>query len=141
MGDGISIYETRHWEVILLPDQAYLGRCVVVLKRECGKLSNLTLDEWIDFHNNIVKKLEFAFKKAFNATMFNWSCLMNNAFKAENPKPQVHWHLRPRYEKDVEFAKEKFQDLEFSHHYNKERKMIVSKDVLEKISEEVKKCF
>jgi diadenosine tetraphosphate (Ap4A) HIT family hydrolase len=139
MEDETIIYETDFWKVVLFPDQAYLGRCVIVLKRDCGEISNLTSDEWMDFHKSIVQKLESAFKKAFNATMFNWTCLMNNAFKAENPKPHVHWHFRPRYREDVKFAGEQFQDLEFAHHYNRERKMIVSKDVLEKISEEVKK--
>lgn len=133
------IHETDFWKVILIPDQSYLGRSVIVLKGDCGEMSSLTSDEWIDFHENIVKKLESAFKRAFDATMFNWTCLMNNAFKAQDPKPQVHWHFRPRYREDVTFAGEHFQDLEFGHHYSKEREMIVSKDILEKISEEVRK--
>ena len=102
-------------------------------------MSNLTSNEWTDFHTNIVKKLEPAFKKAFNATMFNWTCLMNNAYKSKNPKPQVHWHFRPRYRNNVKFAGEQFKDLEFAHHYNRERKKIVSKDILKKISGEIKK--
>lgn len=134
-----QIFETKYWKVLLLPDQAYLGRCVIALKRDCGELSNLTSDEWIDFQKNIVQKLESAFKKAFNATMFNWTCLMNNAFKAETPKPQVHWHFRPRYKENVKFAGEQFQDLEFAHHYGRERKKIVSKETLELIAKELRK--
>ena len=139
MKDEALIYETDFWKVVLISDQAYLGRCVIVLKRDCGEMSNLTSNEWTDFHKNIVQKLESAFKKAFNATMFNWCCLMNNAYQVENPQPYVHWHFRPRYKADVKFVGEQFQDLEFAHHYNRERKMIVSKDVLEKISKEIKK--
>ena len=139
MEEETIIYETDFWKVVLFPNQAYLGRCVIVLKRDCGEISNLTSDEWLDFHKNIIQKLESVFKKAFNATMFNWTCLMNDAFKSENPKPHVHWHFRPRYKNDVEFAGEQFQDLEFGHHYSRERKKIVFRDMLEKISEEVKK--
>lgn len=139
MDEEIIIFETKFWKVILSDDQAYLGRCVIVLKRDCGEMSNLTSDEWMDFHTNIVKKLETTFKKAFDATMFNWTCLMNNAFKAENPKPHVHWHFRPRYNHNVKFEGGQFQDLEFAHHYNRERKNFVSKELLKKISEEVKK--
>ncbi len=139
MEDEIIIYETDFWKVVLFPNQVYLGRCVIVLKRDCGEMSNLTPDEWMDFHKNVVQKLEYAFKKAFNATMFNWCCLMNHAFQSKNPKPHVHWHFIPRYKEDVEFAGKKFQDLEFAHHYNLERKMIVSKDILKNISEQVKK--
>lgn len=138
MEDETIIYETDFWKVVLFPDQAYLGRCVIVLKRDCGEMSNITFDEWMDFHKNIVQTLESAFKKAFNATMFNWTCLMNHAYKKNPPKPFVHWHFRPRYKEYVTFAGEKFQDLEFSHHYSTQRKMIVSKDVLKKISEAIK---
>lgn len=139
MDNETIMYETNFWKVVLFSDQAYLGRCVIVLKRNCAELSNLTPDEWVDFHTNIVQKLEYAFKKAFNATMFNWTCLMNHAYQKNPPKPFCHWHFRPRYREVIQFAGEKFQDLEFAHHYNLERKMIVSQDVLEKISKEIKK--
>ena len=139
MEEETILFETDFWKIVLSPDQDYLGRCVIILKRDSGEMSNITSDEWFDIHKNIITKLESALKKAFDATMFNWTCLMNNAFKAKNPKPHVHWHFRPRYNHDVTFAGEKFQDVEFSHHYSRKRKNIVSKDVLKKISEEVRK--
>ncbi|MCK5149441.1 HIT family protein [Candidatus Pacearchaeota archaeon] len=141
MDEELILFKTKFWKVVLFPDQAYLGRCEIVLKRDSGEMSNLTSEEWLDFHENIVKKLEFTFKKVFDATMFNWTCLMNNAYKSGNPKPQVHWHFRPRYNHEVKFAGEQFQDMEFARHYNRERKMIVSKEILQKISKEVKKCL
>ena len=76
MQDEFILYETEFWKVILSDEQSYLGRSVIILKRNCGELSNLTSEEWLDFHKNIVKKLELTFKKIFNATMFNWGCLM-----------------------------------------------------------------
>ena len=93
----------------------------------------------IDFYENIVCKLEYVLKKTFNATMFNWTCLMNDAFKSDEPKPQIHWHFRPRYKKIVKFNNEQFEDLEFAHHYSRERKNIVSDDMLKKISNKIKK--
>jgi|SRR3989344_4782962 len=134
----IVLFETIYWKIILFEDQAYLGRCVIVLKRHCDELSNLTLDEWSDFYE-VVKKLEFALKKTFKATMFNWACLMNDAYKSKNPKPQVHWHFRPRYNSDVLFMGEKFEDLEFAHHYSRERKKIVSYEFLKEIAKEISK--
>jgi diadenosine tetraphosphate (Ap4A) HIT family hydrolase len=83
---GEIIFETKYWTVKLFPDQAYLGRCVILLNRDCGNLSGLTKEEVLDFHENIVKKLESTFKKVFDATMFNWTCLMNHAYKKENTK-------------------------------------------------------
>lgn len=78
------IFETKHWEVYLNPDQYYLGRCVLSAIRNVGTLSDLTKDEWLDFAK-LVKKIESSFKKAFGATMFNWTCLMNNAFQEKTP--------------------------------------------------------
>lgn len=132
------LFQTKFWEIKLSENQAYLGRCVILLKRNCGELSMLNSEEWGDYII-IVKRLEFAFKKAFDATMFNWTCLMNNAFQEKNPKPRVHWHFRPRYNHNVNFAGEKFEDLEFAHHYSSERHKIVQKLVLEEIAKEVKK--
>ncbi len=141
MNEKIILFETNFWKVILIDDQAYLGRCCVYFKRDCRKLSDLTHDEWTDFHSNVVIKLENALKKTFKATMFNWTCLMNNAYKDKNPNPQVHWHFRPRYNHKVKFANQEFQDLEFAHHYSRERKFIVSDNVLKKISEKIKNCL
>ncbi len=139
MKEEFILYETKFWRVILINEQSYLGRCVILLKRDCEELSKLTSEEWLDFHENVVKKLESVFKKVFNATMFNWSCLMNNAYQDKNPKPYVHFHFRPRYKDKIEFSGEVFSDPDFAHHYNRERKDFVSEELLRKISDEIKK--
>lgn len=79
-------------------------------------MSDLTEDEWLDFAK-LAKKMESGFKAVFGATMFNWACLMNNAYQEKDPKPHVHWHFRPRYQAPVEFSNMKFEDNEFGHHY------------------------
>jgi diadenosine tetraphosphate (Ap4A) HIT family hydrolase len=131
------IFETKFWKVVIAPDQAYLGRCYVILKRHCGDLAELENSEWSDFIE-IVKKVESALKKSFNATMFNWTCLMNNAYRNDPPNPHVHWHLRPRYNHKVEFAGEVFEDPEFGHHYSRERKQEISDVVKKKIVDRIK---
>ena len=133
----MEILETNLWKVILLPDQAYLGRSVVVLKRDCGNLSSLTTEEWADLQKVIIK-LEKAFKETFKPTMFNWACLMNGAYQESPPKPQVHFHFIPRYRNKVEFAGIMFEDLEFANPYSLTRKQIVSEEVLEKIKDVIK---
>ena len=110
------IFETKDWKVYLNPDQYYLGRCRVVVKRGVDRLSDLTNNEWLDFAR-LVKKFETGLKKAFMATMFNWTCLMNNAYQNNPPNPHVHWHVRPRYKKAVNFEGLKFEDKEFGNHY------------------------
>jgi diadenosine tetraphosphate (Ap4A) HIT family hydrolase len=121
-----------------MSDQTYLGRSVVVLKREnCGDLAELTKEEMLDFLE-LVGRLENAFRKAFNATMFNWSCLMNLAYQNVPPDPHVHWHFRPRYDHTVTFFGLDFIDPNFGKHYD----LSTDRDigvVRKKITEEVKK--
>jgi diadenosine tetraphosphate (Ap4A) HIT family hydrolase len=114
------IFETKHWRVTLSEKQTYLGRCVVDLIGSAGSLSELSEVEWQDFAA-VVKKLESAIIKAFGPRLFNWSCLLNNAFKSAHPQPHVHWHCRPRYNLPVEVLETVFLDPDFGHHYNRVR--------------------
>ena len=134
------ILETPFWIVKLNEDQQYLGRSTIVLKRDCGALSDLTQEEGQDFLT-LVKRLETLLKTTFNATMFNWTCLMNDSYKSTPPDPQVHWHVRPRYDHPVEFAGETFTDPNFAHHYlrGREDKKVLSEELFEKVVLELKK--
>jgi diadenosine tetraphosphate (Ap4A) HIT family hydrolase len=111
------IFETPYWQVLLSRDQTYFGRCYIPLKRSCGDLALLTSEEVLDFHQYVVGPLEQIFRGAFNATMFNWSCLMNNAYQVPDPKPQVHWHFRPRFAQPVVLDGFHYKDPNFGHHY------------------------
>ena len=111
------VFESNYWRVVLAEEQTYLGYCIVILKRDqCGDLADVTPEEFLDFLQ-LVKGFETALKKAFNASMFNWSCLMNNAYQKTPPTPHVHWHVKPRYNHKVEVGGEVFEDLNFGHHY------------------------
>ena len=134
----IKITETPYWIVELNSDQAYLGRCYISLKRPCGDLAELGEDEILDFLN-LVKAMENSLKKSFGAIMFNVGCLMNNAYKSENPRPQVHWHFIPRYNHAVEVGGTEFKDAEFAHHYNNNRHFNTGPEVLNKIAEEIRR--
>lgn len=101
-------------------------------------MADLKKEEWLDFAM-LVKNLESSMKKAFHATMFNWACLMNNAYREKNPEPHVHWHFKPRYNHKVNFAGTTFEDPEFGEHYSRERKQKVSREVEVKIIEAIRK--
>lgn len=132
------IFETDDWVVALNEDQAYLGRSLVVLKRNCDAFSNIKEEEIIDFLN-VVKKFEKALKKSFGAEMFNRTLLMNNTYKNNPPNPQVHWHVRPRYRNEVNFSGFKFKDPNFANHYNREAKRYIDEELSFKIIEKIKK--
>lgn len=134
--DHKILFETEHWKVILMDEQSYLGRSVVVLKGSRGDLADLSEEELIDFLG-VVRRYESLLRRVFGATMFNWACLMNNAYQDPDPKPHVHWHVRPRYKDPVHLAGEVFEDPNFGHHYlrGSEGDKIVSSELLQKISE------
>ncbi len=134
-----QLFETKYWNVVLLEEQRYLGRSVVELKRECGDLADLTEEEILDFFQ-IIAKMQDLLRKTFDATMFNWACLMNNAYQEVTPKPQIHWHFIPRYNHEVTFVSETFKDINFGHHHlkNGEGDRIVSPELRTKIAEELR---
>lgn len=135
-----EIYETDFWRVVLAEDQTYLGYCLIKLKRrECSDLADLTEEELLDFFN-VVKKLEYALRNSFDATIFNWSCLMNNAYQNIPPTPHMHWHCRPRYNHPVLFAGLDFVDHLFGHHYEwPQVKRILNDNVRSMVIEEIRK--
>jgi len=130
-------FETKLWKATLADDQYYLGRCFIDLKRHASSLSELTKEEILDFLD-VVKKIESALKKSFNAEMFNWTCLMNNAYKNTPSNPHVHWHFRPRYRDKFEFLDLIFEDKEFGHHYERKTDRILPEDIRTKIIERIR---
>ena len=111
-----QVYESSLWSVFLSDKQDYIGRCILVLKRHCGSLSGLTDDEWEELRK-LICDVETCLKTVLGATMCNWSCLMNSFYKASDPDPHLHIHVRPRYDKPVMLNGSTYIDNEFGHHY------------------------
>ena len=126
------IYETALWRVVLPQNQCLLGRCVVSLKRHCGDLAGLTPDELLDWLK-VVAVLEPAVRSAFGATMFNWSCYMNFAYREAAPDPHVHWWAAPRYQQAVTLGGLTFEDPEFGGPYSHARWVEVPAEVRREI--------
>jgi len=131
------IFETRHWHVILNRDQALLGKTVVASRRHCENLSSLTVDEWTDLKSVIIK-LESALKKAFSCEPINWSCLMNGAYE-NRTAPHIHWHVDPRYCKEVKYAGLKFIDPNYGNPHDYKRINVLPKETLDLIIGEIRK--
>lgn len=134
-GEDMQITETEKWRVVLDPNQQFLGKAFVTLLEHKSSLSDLDEADWRDFEI-LVKRLESAFKKAFQPSHFNWSCLMNIA--AMNGKEtHVHWHIHPRYDKSVKVDGEIFKDTQWNPRKEK-ADHIVNKKVLQIISDKIK---
>ncbi len=111
-----QVYESKSWSAFLSDEQDYIGRCILVLKRHCNSLSELTDEEW-DELRNLVRRVEACLKAVMGATLCNWSCLMNSFYKEAAPDPHLHIHVRPRYDKPVMLNGNTYSDSEFGHHY------------------------
>ena len=126
--DYLLLSQTEFWRICLAPNQSLLGRCVIHLKRHCGDLADLTQDELLEFLN-VVKSVEGSTRLAFGATMFNWSCYMNHAYRENPPNPHIHWWAVPRYDHKVEFGGLAFEDPHFGNPYDHYRWLEVQKEL------------
>ena len=108
----MKLYSGKNWEVIFVDwCQDFPGNCIISCDKE--SLSDLTNEDWIEL-GCIEKELERVSKVVFNATMYNFACLMNNAYK-DKEKPHVHFHFIPRYEGDRVILNKKYKDKHFGY--------------------------
>lgn len=98
----LTIYKTKHWIWSLRPEQPTIGSSILSLKRESFSMSNLTDEELLDY-KKIVKVVEGALSKAFNYDKINYLMLMM-------VDKQVHYHVIPRYHKEISFNEETWKD-------------------------------
>ena len=127
-----QLYESKSWSVFLSDEQDYIGRCILVLKRHCNSLAELTEDEW-DELRSLVCKVEACLKAVLGATLCNWSCLMNSFYKAPMPDPHLHIHVRPRYAQPVTLSGNIYIDSEFGHHYALHKNSLIPGKVTEEV--------
>lgn len=108
------LYKSDNWEVVFVDwCQEFPGQCILSSNKE--SLSDLSNDEWIEL-GILEKELERVCKKLFNSTMFNFACLMNNAYR-DNEKPHVHFHFIPRYKNKLEIFNKVYKDKHFGYNF------------------------
>lgn len=134
------VTETDYWCVLLHHNQAYFGRCTVILKRHCEALSELENDEWMDLRG-VVAQLEGVFRASFGAAPSNWTCLMNGGYRVDPPIPHVHLHFRPRYRTQIHFGGITFSDPEFGSHYDNAKEQLLPDTVFQRLVAMLKKTL
>lgn len=108
----MTLYQGKYWEIVFVNwCQEFPGQCIISCNKET--LSELTSEEWKEL-GFLEKELERICKKLFGATMFNFACLMNNAYK-DNEKPHVHFHFIPRYNDHIILFNKKYVDKHFGY--------------------------
>ena len=141
----MNLYKGKNWDVVFGEwCQKYPGYCIISNNKR--SLNELTDEEWIEL-GKIEKELERVCKKVFGATMFNFCCLMNNAYR-DNEIPKVHYHFVPRYKEGIILFNKKYKDRHFGYNFwkwelniLKNQKDIFTKEERLKIFDMMKKEF
>ena len=110
------LLESEHWSAYLADEQDYIGRCILISRRHCGSIAELTPEEWTEL-KRVMDELEHCCKEVLSADLCNWSCLMNNFYKKKEADPHIHFHLRPRCRQPIVINGNSYADEEFGHHY------------------------
>ena len=134
------LHKSLHWSVYLADVQDYVGRCILVLNRHCGSLSELDISEWIEL-KTIIDRLEYIYKNILGAELSNWTCLLNNFYKEATPNPHLHLHVRPRYKNAVLINNHSYMDTEFAHHYALKKEVLLLDDDKQTLYALMKKHF
>lgn len=132
------LFENTDWMVFLSDKQDYIGRLFVLAKEHIPSLSDLTINQWISL-KNIINSCERMIKDELNATMINWTCLMNDTYKSYHPQPHLHFHVRPRYKHPISILDHTYLDDEFGHHYLNHKNSLLSESEIDALHRLLKK--
>jgi len=126
------IKEYKYWLINIHENQGYLGRCVILCKREDAlDLADTTTEEQKELFS-ILKDLKNASKVCFNPDWFNYAFL-GNEFR------HLHAHFIPRYAKPKEFMGMHFEDRLYGHNYITDHNFITPEELLMEIIRLLKK--
>ena len=110
----MELYNGKYWNVIYGDwCQEFPGYCIISSNK--GKLSDLTPEEWIEL-GTLEKELERICNKVLKPTMYNFACLMNNAYR-DNETPHVHYHFVPRYKDKTTILNKQYKDKHFGYNF------------------------
>lgn len=126
----ITIYEGNYWRIVLNPNQYYLGRSMIILKRHLEdplEISENELMELISLTRMFVEVL----KKLFQPDLFNYA-ILGNIVK------HIHLHVIPRYRNERFFEGMKFVDENWGKHYYPYPQIEVKWEVIQKLMDKIK---
>ncbi len=106
------LYQGKTFEIVFCEwCQEFPGQCIISCSKEA--LSDLSNEDWIEL-GKLERELERVCKKVFKATMFNFACLMNNAYR-DHKTPHVHFQFIPRYQDRVVILGHTYIDRHFGY--------------------------
>ncbi len=96
------VKEYNHWYILLRPAQITLSSLILISKTEDTGLSQLSLDAFSEL-KAITEDIENKLRDLLDFDKINYKMLMM-------ADPEVHFHIFPRYAKEVEFMGRTFKD-------------------------------
>ncbi len=97
-----KIAETKHWLILVRPQQPTYGALVLVCKEEAKAFSDLSAAAFTDM-KQAVDGIEALLRHAVAYERLNYLMLMM-------VDPDVHFHVIPRYQGEREYAGRRFAD-------------------------------
>lgn len=128
-----AVFANDSWRASLSANQGYLGTLFIELLDHKPSLAELTAKEWFDF-THLVRIIQLTETEAFSASCFSWSSNLDTFFKHPPPYPHVFWHVRPRYDHEIEIDGRILADPNFGDHYDVEHFAHVSPRLKEAIT-------
>ena len=111
---GTLIERGRLWTIALNSNQNLLGKCLILLNRPCGAVTEVQPDEWSDLLRQI-SRVRLALDSLFAPDQYNYAFLMNL-------DPQVHLHVIPRYKSPRRWDERKYHDPDFGSLFGHEER-------------------
>lgn len=99
---GSLIKEYNHWYLLLRPVQVTLGSLVLISKSDNTNFSGLSPEAFVEM-KVVTEDIEVKLKSYLDFDKINYKMLMM-------VDPEVHFHIFPRYSKEILFADKSVND-------------------------------
>jgi len=117
------------WTLAVNRNQDLLGKTMVVLRRPCTAVVELTPEEWASLHHEL-RRVVAALRTLFQPDQLNFAFLMNL-------DAQVHLHVVPRYAGPRKWHGDTFIDANWGSAFGQEQRILQVAD-LSTLGEEIR---
>ena len=129
----LLIKEYNYWYLLLRYEQPTLGSLILITKHGENQYSKIAKNGFIEF-SEIVKEIEPVLKSKFKCSKINYLMLMMQ-------DPEVHYHIIPRYSKDLLFNDVLFKDFGWPSLPKLDKINVIQSTLEQKLLEELALSF
>jgi glycerol-3-phosphate cytidylyltransferase len=128
------IKEYKYWFLLMRKDQVTLGSMILICKEEKTSFHSISSEAMSEL-TSVTKEIELGINKVFGNQKINYLMLMM-------VDPEVHFHVIPRYDKDVTYNSQVFTDVFWPGPVNlAENKNETDSSMFTDIRNEIQKVF